>query len=156
MHRDHHAQSSMNQTDELISGLRPGIDERLVSDILGASSGAGAPEATSSPATPAQTPPVFPSHQAISARAYEIYIRTGSLSGTSVQNWLFAKNELEHSARSGVGNSVAAEPVSAFKEARQHGSAQDAPVEQPTRAGCAAEKSDRQRNRHGEASRASS
>jgi hypothetical protein len=94
-------QAFVNPMDELLSGRRPEIDERLMSDILGPLQDHGAASPPSDPQPPAQAG-VVPSEEAIAARAYEIYVRTGRLSGTSVQNWLFAKSELEHAARAEV------------------------------------------------------
>ncbi len=98
MHPDRRTQAFLNSIDQLLTGHRPEIDERLMSDILGESPTAAVPR---SPTDLDKAPRTgdTPSHQAIAERAYEIYVRTGRLSGTSVQNWLFARSELERSPR---------------------------------------------------------
>lgn len=110
MQPDRRTHAFLNSIDELLTGHRPEIDERLMSDILGDSPPTAMPQSPVEQGneTPADAPP---SHHAIAERAYEIYVRTGRLSGTSVQNWLFAKSELEHSARAAVVTRNALSPA---------------------------------------------
>jgi len=49
---------------------------------------------TASSAKAAVTPSADPTHEEISARAYELYLARGSLDGYSEEDWLLAEAEL--------------------------------------------------------------